>query len=126
MNKYMQNDSRNTIETVLVLLLLLSLMLALYDVLKVFFGVLTFALIFSVSFAQIFERLVRLLNNNRKLAAVIYSILLIAVIALPFIYIVSAVRGHIKETIVWINQVKANGLPVLPAWVVNLPLVGED
>ncbi len=45
MNKYIQNDSRSLIETILVLLLLLSLMLALYDVLKVFFGVLTFALI---------------------------------------------------------------------------------
>ena len=126
MNKYIQNDSRSTIETVLVLLLLLSLMLALYDVLKVFFGVLTFALIFSVSFADLFERLVRLLNKKRKLAAVIYSILLIAIVALPLIYIVSAVRGHIKEAIVEINQLKANGLPALPAWVVNLPLVGQD
>lgn len=126
MNKYIQNTSRNTIETVLVLLLLLSLMLALYDVLKVFFGVLTFALIFSVSFAYLFERLVGFLNNRRKLAAVVYSILLIAIVALPLIYIVTAVRGHIKEAIVGINQLKADGLPVLPAWIVNLPLVGAD
>lgn len=126
MNKYMQNDSRSIIETVLVLLLLLSLMLAMYDLLKIFFGVLTFALIFSVSFASPFELLVRLVNNKRSLAAVIYSILLIAIIALPFIFIVSAVRGHIKEAIAWINQLKANGLPPLPAWVGNLPIVGED
>ena len=126
MIKYIQNDSRSIVETVLVLLLLLSLMLALYDVLKVFFGVLTFALIFSVSFADVFERLVRLLKNKRKLAAVIYSILLAAIIALPFLFIISAVRGHIREAIAWINQVKANGLPVLPAWITNLPIVGED
>jgi predicted PurR-regulated permease PerM len=100
-------------------------MLALYDVLKVFFGVLTFALIFSVSFATVFERLVRLVKN-RKLAAVIYSILLIAIIALPFFYIVAAVRGHIREAILWLRQVQANGLPPLPAWVAGLPVVGED
>lgn len=126
MNKTSQNDSRSIVETVLVLLLLLCLMLALYDVLKVFFGVLTFALIFSVSFADIFERLARLVNNRRKLAAIIYSILLVAIIAVPFLFIVSAVRSHIREAIAWINQVKANGLPALPAWVTSLPIVGED
>src|SRR5260221_1889416 len=126
MDKNIQNDSRSIIETVLVLLLLLSLMLALYNVLKIFFGVLTFALIFSVSLADVFERLVRLVNNRRKLAAIIYSILLIAIIALPFLFIVSAVRNHIREAIAWINQVKSNGLPTLPAWVTNLPIVGED
>src|ERR1700712_225805 len=110
MNKYLPNDSRSIIESILVLLLLLSLMFALYDVLKVFFGVLTFALIFSVSFADPFERLVRVLGGRRKLAAVIYSILLIAIIALPFSYIFSAVRSHIKEAIDWLGKVKANGL----------------
>src|SRR5260221_9650142 len=115
MDKNIQNDSRSIIETVLVLLLLLSLMLALYNVLKIFFGVLTFALIFSVSFADVFERLVRLVNNRRKLAAIIYSILLIAIIALPFLFIVSAVRNHIREGVDWENQVKANWNPTRPS-----------
>ena len=84
---------------ILVLLLLLLLMLALYDVLRVFFGVLTFALIFSVSFHGPYERLVRLLGNRRSLGSLLYSILLIAVIALPVTYIVSEVRGHIREAI---------------------------
>lgn len=126
MNKPIQNDSRSIIETILVLLLLLSLMLALYDVLKVFFGVLTFALIFSVSFATPFEMLVRLLKGRRTLAAVIYSLLLVTIIALPSFYIISAIRTHIREAIAWIGQVKSNGLPPLPVWLANLPLVGED
>jgi predicted PurR-regulated permease PerM len=126
MNKYLPNDTRSIIETILVLLLLLLLMLALYDVLRVFFGVLTFALIFSVSFFGPYERLARWLGNRRSMAAVIYSVLLIAIVALPFTYIVSALRGHIREAIVWIGEVKANGLPPLPPWVSNLPFVGED
>jgi predicted PurR-regulated permease PerM len=99
MNKILPNDSRSIIETILVLLLLLLLMLALYDVLRVFFGVLTFALIFSVSFFGPYERLVRALGNRRSLGALLYSILLIAIIALPVTYIVSEVRGHIREAI---------------------------
>src|SRR5580704_2374445 len=126
MNKILPNDSRSIIETVLVLLLLLMLMLALYDVLRVFFGVLTFALIFSVSFSGPYERLVRLLGNRRSLGALLYSILLIAIIALPVTYIVSEVRGHIREAIGWVGEVKAHGIPPLPKWVTNLPLVGED
>jgi len=126
MSKSMQNNSRSIIETILVLLLLLSLMLALYDVLKVFFGVLTFALIFSVSFSHIFERLARLLGNRRKLAAVVYSILLVAVVALPVILIVGAVRAHIREAIEWIGRIRASGIPPLPGWIIRLPVVGSD
>jgi predicted PurR-regulated permease PerM len=126
MNKILPNDSRSIIETVLVLLLLLLLMLALYDVLRVFFGVLTFALIFSVSFHGPYERLVRLLRHKRSLGALLYSILLIAIIAIPVTFIVSEMRGHIREAIAWAGEVKTNGLPPLPKWIANLPLVGED
>src|ERR1700761_7513189 len=123
MNKILPNDSRSIIETILVLLLLLLLFLALYDVLRVFIGVLTFALIFSVSFFGPYERLVRLLGNKRSLWALVYSILLIAIIALPVTYIISEVRGHIREAIRVVGDVKANGIPPLPKWGGNLPLV---
>lgn len=126
MNKYLPNDSRSIIESVLVLLLLLCLMWALYDVLKVFFGVLTFALIFSVSFSRSFEWLARRLGNRRGLAAVIYSILLVAVVALPVIFIVGTIRGHVREAIHWISDVRANGIPALPAWIANLPFAGDE
>jgi predicted PurR-regulated permease PerM len=126
MNKPMLNSSRSMIETVLVLLLLICLMMALYDVLKVFFGVLTFALIFSVSFAEPFEWLVRRLGNRRKVAAVIYALVLIGIIALPLIFIFSALRSHIKDAIAWMNAIRANGLPPLPKWISNLPIVGDD
>ena len=126
MNKYIPNDSRSIIETILILLLLLLLMLALYDVLHVFFGVLTFALIFSVSFSGPFERLVRLLGNRRSLAAIVYSILLVAIIALPFTYIVSEVRGHIREAIRWSGMSRRMVfLRFLPGYPV-CRFVGED
>jgi predicted PurR-regulated permease PerM len=126
MDKYLQGGSRNTIETILVLLLLLALMWALYDVLKAFFGVLTFALIFSVSFSGAYEALARFLGNRRKIAAVIYSILLLGIVALPFFYIISALRGRLKDAIQWIGQIRENGLPPLPHWITTLPYIGDE
>jgi predicted PurR-regulated permease PerM len=125
-NKPLGNSSRNIVEAILVVILLVSLMLALYDVLKVFFGVLTFALIFSVSFAAPFEWLARVLGNRRVLASIIYTVVLIAIVAVPLIYLIKALQYHIKDALAWMNDIRANGLPPLPKWVTNLPLIGED
>ncbi|MET3879748.1 AI-2E family transporter [Chitinophaga sp. OAE865] len=123
---HLRPASKNMIESILVLLLLLALLLALYDVLRLFFGVLTFALIFSVSFHHLFERMVIWLNGRRKLAATIYALALVAIIALPVTYFIAALSGHIREAIHWIGDVKENGLPELPAWVVSMPYIGSD
>jgi predicted PurR-regulated permease PerM len=126
MNPATHTTSRNLIETILVLLLLLALLYALYDVLRVFFGVFTFAIIFSVSFARLFDRFARLLKNKRKLAAFFYCVILLTVVALPFIYIISSMSQHVKEAAAIISNIKTNGLPPLPAWVINLPYIGDQ
>src|SRR6202158_3735156 len=124
MNRILPNDSRSIIEMILILLLLLALMLALYDVLRVFFGVLTFALIFSVSFVKPFGWLVRVLKNRRKIAALVYSIILIGVIAIPLVFIFSAFTRYIKHAIILVGEIKEKGLPPLPVWLSRLPLIG--
>jgi predicted PurR-regulated permease PerM len=126
LNKPLWNSSRSIVEAIIVVILLVSLMLALYDVLKVFFGVLTFALIFAVSFARPFEWFARFLGNRRILASVIYALLLIAIVALPLILLIRSMQHHVKDAIAWMNDVRTNGLPPLPRWVTNLPVVGDD
>lgn len=123
---HLRPASKNMIESILVLLLLLALLLALYDVLRLFFGVLTFALIFSVSFHGLFEKVVLWAKGRRKLVATVYVILLVAIIALPVTYFIAALSAHIREALHWISNVKENGLPELPAWVVNMPYIGPD
>ena len=117
---------RSIIETVLLLLLLLALLFALYDVLRVFFGVFTFAIIFAVSFSNLFEMMSAKLKNRRKLAASIYSILLIGIIATPFVYIISALSRHVKHAVLFIAEVKTNGVPNLPDWITGLPFIGVE
>ncbi|HVI45818.1 MAG TPA: AI-2E family transporter [Chitinophaga sp.] len=126
MSSRIPTTSRRIIETVIILLLLLGLMYALYDVLKVFFGVFTFAIIFAVSFAKLFDRFAVLLGNRRKLAAVLYSILVIAIIALPFIYFAGAFNQHLKQVNMWIADARENGIPPLPSWITRLPYIGND
>nr|WP_068888710.1 AI-2E family transporter [Pedobacter panaciterrae] len=119
-------QKRNIIEISLLLLALLALLFALYDVLKIFFGVFTFALIFYTSFSGPFERFCHLLGRKRKLAGIIYALILIAVIALPFIFMITALGRHVKDMIVWIEQIKTHGVPPLPENITKLPYAGES
>ena len=126
MNSPFQLSPRSIIETVLLLLLLLALLFALYDVLRVFFGVFTFAIIFAVSFSNLFEMMCAKLKNRRKLTATIYSVLLIGIIATPFVYIISALSRYVKHAVLFMTDVKANGIPPLPDWITGLPYVGVE
>jgi predicted PurR-regulated permease PerM len=116
---------RNTIETILIVLLFLGLIYALFDVLKVFLGIFTFALIFAISFSRAFEKLVLLLRGRRRLCAVIYSVLLISIIVQPFILLISTLSHHVKDISQFISDVKEHGLPSLSPSVSSIPLVGE-
>lgn len=52
--------------------------------------------------------------------------LLIIVVAVPLIFIFSALSKNIKPVIDWINYVAVNGLPSLPQSVANIPLIGKE
>lgn len=119
-------STKTLIESTLLLLLLFGLLFAVFKVLEPFFGVLLFALILSVSFSKPYNHLVRFLKDRRKLAAVIYVILLLAIFTMPFIYVVSAISEHFRVAIDFVNNLKDDGMPTLPDWIVNLPMVGED
>ncbi len=116
--------SKNLVETVLVVLLFLGLLYALFQVLEVFSGVLTFALVFAVSFSYPYGKLVTWFRGRRKLAGAVYSVSLITVVALPFIFLVSALSRHVRDLAGWIGLVQKQGLPPLSDKLTNLPLVG--
>src|SRR5215203_1608187 len=104
MNTIISTKSRGFIESALALILLLLLLFELTRVLGVFAGVFTYAIIFSVSFAGLFEKLVRLVGNKRGLAAFIFGSLLVALIAVPFYYIISALTDYASKAEQWITD----------------------
>jgi predicted PurR-regulated permease PerM len=126
MNSFNPEQRRNAVETALVVLLLLILLSTLYTVLSVFLGVFTYAIILAVAIHPLFEKLVRLLGGRRKLAAFIYALLLIAIVALPYIFLINELASHIQGAGQWVADAKDKGLPPLPEWITGLPVVGEN
>src|SRR5678810_798145 len=117
MNTFNTDQRRNSVETALVVLLLLILLSTLYTVLSVFLGVFTYAIILAVAIHPLFEKLVRLLGGRRKLAAFIYALLLIAIVALPYIFLINELASHIQGAGQWVADAKDKGLPPLPEWI---------
>src|SRR6478752_4799468 len=125
MNSTHQAKPRGFIESSIALGLLFLLLFDLFIVLKTFFGVFTYAIIFAVSFAPLFEKLSGLLNSKRKLAAFIYAIILIAIIAVPFAYLLMALSDYASSAQQWIVDAKEKGVPNLPEWARSVPFVGN-
>ena len=125
MNTFNTDQRRNVVETALVVLLLLVLLSTLYTVLSVFLGVFTYAIILAVAIHPLFEKLVRLLGGRRKLAAFIYGLLLVAIVALPYIYLINELANYAQESIKYVTDAKEKGLPALPDWIAGLPVVGD-
>jgi predicted PurR-regulated permease PerM len=120
------NSTRGVIETILVVLFFLGLVFALFDVVKTFAGIFTFALIFAVSFSTVFEKLVGWLKGRRKLAACIYAFVLLAIIVQPFLFLLSSLSHHVKDLVHFVDDVKQNGLPPLHPAIGNAPLIGNS
>ncbi len=116
---------KSFIEKALLLIIFLVFLYLLYSLMGIFLGVFTYAIILSVSFSSLFEKLVRWVNNKRGLAAAIFAILAIAIIALPFIFMINAAGNYIHQGQVWYENVKTNGVPPLPEWVSRLPFGQE-
>jgi len=125
MNTFNTDQRRNSVETALVVLLLLILLSTLYTVLSVFLGVFTYAIILAVAIHPLFEKLVRGLGGRRKLAAFIYGLLLVAIVALPYIYLINELANYAQESIKYVTDAKEKGLPALPDWIAGLPVVGD-
>ena len=125
MNTFNTDQRRNVIETALVVLLLLILLSMFYTVLSVFLGVFTYAIILAVAIHPLFEKLARALGGRRKLAAFIYGLLLVAVVALPYIYLISELANFAQDSIKYVSDAKEKGLPTLPDWIAGLPVVGD-
>lgn len=116
---------KNPIEYALILLMFLAVIYATYTTLSAFLGIFIFALIFSVAFSPLFEICVGYLGGRRKLTAFIYGLILLTIIALPFVYIINAIGEYAHKTQVVVAEIKNHNVPALPEWLTGLPYVGN-
>jgi predicted PurR-regulated permease PerM len=125
MNALNRTDLRNVVRTAIALLLLFLLLFALYSVMSVFFGVFTFAIIFSVSFHGLFEKYRHLAGKFKKLPAIIYGILMVSIVAIPFIFLLNKLGDVIRISMDLFGQIKAGHVPELPGFIKNIPVLGD-
>lgn len=65
------------------------------------------------------------LRHSRALAVLVMTTALLLVLILPLTLAVKTILVNVDAMKEWVKGLSAAGLPPLPEWVVNLPLVGE-
>ena len=116
---------QRVIEAALALLLVSVLIAASFWVLLAFVGVLTYAVILATATAGLFDWIVGLLNGRRRLAAVLFGVVAVAIIVVPLVYLCSAIADYLTVAEAWLSSASTRGIPNLPDWISGLPVVGN-
>lgn len=126
MDSPLVQKDRNIFEYTLVLLLFLVLIWALFTVTQSFFGVFTYAVILAVSFSGTFDKLIRVFGNRKWIAIIAYTLLLLTVMAIPFIFFLHALGRYFHVVQEFLLRVRTDGLPPLPDSLAQTPYVGDQ
>lgn len=119
-----QQTQKVFLEHVIALIMFLLFLAAAFYTLSVFLGIFTFAVIFAVPFAPLFEKLVKKLGGNRKWAAFLYGLVMVTFIAVPLLYVITALTNYGHQLQVLVGDIRNHQIPTLPEWVTQIPYVG--
>ena len=96
-------------------------------VLLPFVGTLMFALVICISTWPIYVRLLAAMRNRHTLAALVMSIVLIVLMAIPMSLLSGTVAGGVDMLTRYLRPMIESGLPENPpAFLANIPLVGSS
>lgn len=101
------------------------LLAATFWILKPFLLPLVWATMIAVATWPLLLGVQRHLRNSRALAVLVMSVGLLLLLILPLALAVTTILQNTDVLKEWVGQLSAEGLPQPPAWVGNLPLVGE-
>src|SRR4030095_9778982 len=104
------NQRQRVIEIALALLLVLLLIAATFRILLPFAGALTYAVILATATSGLFERMAKLLNGRRRLAALLFGLLAAAITVVPLIYLSSAVADAVPVVQQWLGPAGSPGI----------------
>lgn len=125
-NLLMIEDRDRYIEHLVSAIVLLVLLIGCFFVLKPFISALLWALILTFSTWPVFRWWVTILKGNRTLAASVTTLLLAIVFVIPLVVIGLSFANEATDLISNIRHTLEAGLPPLPDWVKNIPLIGEE
>lgn len=95
-------------------------------VLQPFLSALLWAIILTYSTWPIYRRLLAWLGDRVTLAASLMTLLVAVVLVVPLALLGVTLADHVAGVFGLIRLLLQEGLPAPPAWVRNLPLMGQD
>lgn len=121
MNPDLQRIERTISGIVLVLLSLGCLL-----VLRPFVSSLLWAVVLSFAAWPVYRRLLILVRGRRTLAALLMTLALTLILLAPFVVVAFTLADNVAALTAAMRRGMETGLPDAPAWLANVPLIGEQ
>lgn len=118
------DPGRSYIERALALTILLILLVGCLIVLRPFVAAILWATILSFSTWPAYRRLHQALGGRRGLAAAILTLAIATLLLVPVVLLGVSLAESVVRLIEALRVAMATGLPPLPAWSADLPLIG--
>jgi predicted PurR-regulated permease PerM len=113
------------IEKAIAIAVLLVLVIGCFVVLRPFLAAILWATILSFATWPTYFRLERLMRGRRSLAALIMTLVVAALLLVPIILLGMSLAENVMKLIEAIRVAMATGLPALPGWAADLPVLGR-
>lgn len=101
------------------------ILLGCFVVLRPFVSVVLWSAILCYATWPACEGLVSLFRGRRALAASVMTLALVLLVALPVALVGSSLASSVEHLLAAVRRFSAEGLPTPPAWLEQLPLIGD-
>lgn len=112
-------------DRLLVQILLLVLLGACLWVLAPFASALFWAAVLAFASWPVMRLLTRWLNGNSTLAATLLTLGWMILVAVPLVWLGLNIADQIRDVNAMVHDLQVDGLPEPPAWMAQLPLIGD-
>ncbi|MBB2496108.1 AI-2E family transporter [Aquipseudomonas ullengensis] len=113
-------------DRLLIQILLLALFGACLWVLAPFFSALFWAAVLAFASWPLMRLLSKALDGRETLAAVLLTGGWMILVAVPLVWLGFNLADHIRDATELFKDVQVGGLPAPPAWLVGLPIIGDN
>ncbi len=112
-------------DRLLVQILLLALLGACLWVMAPFWSALFWGAVLAFASWPLMRLLTRWLKGRESLAASILTLCWMLLVAVPLVWLGFNLADHVRDATAFIRDIRVDGLPDPPTWLVGVPLVGE-
>jgi predicted PurR-regulated permease PerM len=119
-------EQAKRVEQGLVLIVLAAIVIGCYLVLRPFFSAVLWALILVCTTWQAFHGVLRLTGGRATLASLLMTLAIALVLLAPFLVVGTTLAENANDLLEHGKKLMADGPPPPPAWVGQIPLVGES